>query len=139
MKALQLLILLGALTPGAAIGEPGSYLEGGAFIVHYVPELGFSSDPPAEGWCAAYDGFRITACEEQTTRIDFIGSLPVSWFVLAAWVEGDKEWCGCEFGFGVYDSQLLAVSEHGPCYPDIGMELPTGGWPGPSEFPSQNP
>lgn len=55
------------------------------------------------------------------------------WFILAAWLAPDKEWCGCEFGFGAYDPGLFQYAECGPCFPEQGLELPTGGWPGPNE------
>jgi hypothetical protein len=134
MRTLYLLLLAAAtLGLAGARSEPPQYLEGGALIVHVVPELGYSVDPPSGGWCASYAPYAIHSCEEQNNRVDVAGQLPVTWFLLAAWPDGDKEWCGCEFGFGEYDPGLFGFQDYGPCYPVNGLELPTAGWPGPNE------
>ncbi len=131
-RAISLLLLAGSVA-GFVRADPPWFLEGGALIVHQVPELVYSTDPPAGGWCAAYEAHAISSWEEQVNRVDVQGSRPVVWFVLAAWLASDKEWCGCEFGLGVYDPELYQFVEYGPCYPGQGLELPTQGWPGPNE------
>lgn len=132
MSQYGVIALVACLIAFAAPAYADSNLEGGALLAHYVTELGFSTDPPAEGWCQAYESYAITSCAEQVNRIDTGSYLPATWFVLAAWVE-EKQWCGTEFGFGNYDSSLFTTISHGPCYPGSGMEMPTGGWPGPNE------
>ncbi len=119
-----------AVTPVAA--DPLD-LTGGVFIPHYVPELGFSTDPPPEGWCGAYDPYAIQSCEEQNVRIDVPGiSLACSWYVLSAWWE-PKEWCGTEFGLGNFDPALFTFLRWDPCFPPTGgLEIPMF-CPGPNE------
>lgn len=128
-------LIIGVVLVGAAMASAGAEstdLEWGVFIAHYVPELGFSSDPPPEGWCEAYWSYPLGSCEDQNNRIDVTGWLPCSWYVLAAWEE-EKEWCGGEFGFGNYDARVFAFGEYGACYPEAGLENSTGNWPGPNE------
>ena len=131
MRAAIYLVMILLLSP-PAIGTP-QLLDGGAFIAHYVPEVGFSVDPPAEGWCAAYQPYSISSCEDQNNRIDVSGTLGATWYVLAAWYLDDKIYCGVEFGLGEYDARVFEFSEYGPCYSEGGYELPTAGWPGPNE------
>ncbi|MCK4306224.1 MAG: hypothetical protein KAY24_18430 [Candidatus Eisenbacteria sp.] len=115
---------------GSACADP-SDLEGGVFIAHYPAALQFSSDPPPEGWCQHYlDNFAIRNCEAQVNRIDTEEG--VIWFVLAAW-SGDKEWCGTEFGLGNYEENIFLICDHGACYPEEGLEIPTDNWPGPNK------
>ncbi len=91
----------------------------------------YSSSPPAGGWCREYwDHYRLEDCEDQVNRIDT--TEPVIWFVLAAWAE-EKEWCGTEFGLGEYDPAAFGITDHGPCWPEDGLEIPTSSWPGPGE------
>ncbi len=110
-----------------------SDLFGGALLVHHVAELSYSTDPPAGGWCEAYSAYAISACSQQVTRIDVQGYRPVTWFVLAAWYDNDREWCGTQFGLGGFDAGLFGFLEYHPCYPDAGLEISTDGWPGPEE------
>ena len=117
-----------------AMGLESESLIGGVLIVHAPPGITYSIDPPEEGWCQHYlDSYAITASEEQNARIDATqpetGSV---WYVLGAW-QFAKEFCGVEFGFGSYESEIYIFDDHGPCYPEAGMELPTAGWPGPNE------
>ncbi len=91
----------------------------------------FSSDPPPEAWCQHYlSHHAIDSCGAQVNRIDTYDG--VIWFVLAAWSEA-KQWCGTEFGLGSFDPGSFEFTDHGPCYPDEGLEIPTDGWPGPEE------
>ncbi|MCK4303256.1 MAG: hypothetical protein KAY24_03365 [Candidatus Eisenbacteria sp.] len=127
-------ILIALVTVGLAAGiahaDP-SNLESGVFIAHYPALLEFSSNPPPEGWCQHYlDSYAITACEDQVNRIDTQGG--VVWFVLAAWSES-KEWCAVEFGLGSYDAAAFLITDHGACFPEAGLELPSDNWPGPNE------
>jgi len=133
MKTLALLLAVGTLGLASADTPPPQYLEGGALIAHVVPELAYTVEPPPEGWCTSYAQFAISSCEEQNNRVDVVGRAPVTWFLLAAWLDGDKEWCGCEFGFGNYDAGLFDFRDAGPCFPADGVELSTPGWPGPNE------
>lgn len=108
-----------------------SDLEGGVLIAHFPTMMEFSSDPPLVGWCQHYlDGFAIHSCEDQVNRIDTYDR--VIWYVLAAWETG-KEFCGTEFGLGEYADSLFLFTDYGPCYPQEGLEIPTGSWPGPNE------
>lgn len=131
-KAMALALTLGLVAVSGA-EEPISYLEGGALILHNVPELPYSTQPPPEGWCMAYDIYGIDTWEEQNNRIDVEGYRPVVCFVLAAWLAEEKEWCGCEFGFDAFDPRIFSFADWGPCFPGAGLELPSAGWPGPLE------
>ncbi len=109
-------------------------LAGGALFAHYVPELPYTTEPPAGGWCEAYQAYPIQGVGDLNTRIDVQGQAAATWFVLAAWEGENKTWCGAEFGLGAYDPALFAFAEVQPCYPvGGGLELPTGGWPGPGQ------
>ncbi|MCK4304003.1 MAG: hypothetical protein KAY24_07175 [Candidatus Eisenbacteria sp.] len=130
----MLRILIALVTAGLAAGiahaDP-SDLEGGVFIAHYPASLEFSSNPPPEGWCQHYiDNYAINACEDQVNRIDTADG--VIWYVLCAWTE-PKEWCGVQFGLGDYDESIFLISDHGPCFPESGLELASDNWPGPNE------
>ena len=134
MKRMLLTLMLLGIASGAH-ADP-AYLAGGVFIAHYCEPLGYSSDPPALGWCGEYlANHAITDHTEQVSRIDVATFLPASWFVIAAWYgPEDKEWCGTEFGLGDYTAGNFVYSEHNPCYPaGGGLEIPTAGWPGPNE------
>jgi hypothetical protein len=118
-RAFVFLILVAFVVVGVA-ADPQN-LSGGVFIAHYVPELGYTTEPPPGGWCEAYAPFAIQSCEEQNVRIDVTGdALACTWYVLSAWWE-PKEWCGTEFGLGGFDPALFTFLEWHPCYP------PTGG------------
>lgn len=128
-------VLVGTMIASAVLGSvhaESADLAWGVFITHYVPELGYSSDPPPAGWCEAYWSHALLACENQVNRIDVSGYVGCTWFVLAAWEE-EKEWCGVEFGLGAFDARVFGFADHGPCFPQTGVELPTAGWPGPNE------
>ncbi len=120
MKPVLLTLLLLGMVAGGAVADPTD-LSGGVFITHYVPELGYSTEPPPVGdWCEAYEEYAIQSCQEQNTRIDVpADSLACSWFVIAAWWE-EKEWCGTEFGFGDFDPELFGFVEWHPCFPPGG-------------------
>jgi hypothetical protein len=129
MKRAWFALLLLCLAAGSAFSD-SSNLEGGVFIAHHPPGLQYSE---GENWCARYfQNFAIDSCSEQNNRIDTQGDHSV-WFVLAAWSE-EKEWRGVEFGLAAYDSTICALTSWGPCFPDGGgLEIPTGGWPGPND------
>ncbi len=119
--------------PNPCGGPPGPHnLEAGALFAHYVPELGYTIDPPAGGWCQAYDSYAISSVQELATRIDVADRLPASWYVLAAWESEEKIWCGTQFGFGDFDPNLFGFEEAFACFPDEGLEIPMSGWPGPN-------
>jgi hypothetical protein len=130
-KVLLTLALLG-LAVGGANADP-SVLADGIFFAHYVPELPYSTDPPAVGWCDAYLDYAVGSVAEVNARIDCATYCPVVWYVLAAWGTEDKTWCGTEFGLGAFDAGLFGFVEAAPCFPVEGLEIPTAGWPGPNE------
>jgi hypothetical protein len=125
-----LLSFVSVVATGTALGDR-SDPAGGVFIAHYAAAMEYSNTPPSEGWCQKYQSHHaIHSCAEQVTRIDT--TAPAMWFVLAAWDE-DKEWCGAEFGLGEYSTDGYMITNHGPCFPSQGLEIPMPGWPGPSE------
>jgi hypothetical protein len=100
-------------------------------IAHYPNSLEYSTSPPSGGWCNRYiERYAIDSCEEQRNRIDTTHG--VVWFVLAAW-GSEKEWCGVEFGLHGFEEGDFVFTQHGPCCPSAPLEIPTSGWPGPSE------
>jgi len=125
------LLLLVIFLPAIVLSD-SSDLEGGVFIAHHPPGLQYTS---GQDWCARYfQEFAIDSCAEQNNRIDLDGNQGQSsvWFVLAAWEE-EKEWCGVEFGFSNYEPAIYEFAVWGPCAPTGALEIPTSGWPGPSE------
>lgn len=130
MKQVFLTLALVTLVVGSGSADPND-LAGGVLIAHYVPELGYSSDAPAGGWAEAYSAYAIDNAADQNNRIDVDTSLAASWFVLAAWIE-EKQWCGAALGFGDFDPGLFGFCEHAPCYPEAGLEVTMGDWPGPN-------
>jgi hypothetical protein len=130
-KVLLTLALLG-MAVGFANADP-SNLEGGVLIAHYVPELPYTTDPPAAGWCAEALNYLPGGPELANTQIDVSTYAPVVWYVIAAWEMEDKTWCGTEFGFADYDPAIFAFSDASPCFPVDGLEIPTSGWPGPNQ------
>ncbi|MCK4306458.1 MAG: hypothetical protein KAY24_19610, partial [Candidatus Eisenbacteria sp.] len=118
--------LIGARPVGCALH---SMLVNGVFIAHYVPELAYTEAP--DDACGDYDQYAITAAEDQLTRIDNDGTLS-TWFVLAAW-NGEREFCGTEFGLADFDPDIYAFYGYDACFPVQGLQLPTGNWPGPVE------
>ncbi|MCK4412540.1 MAG: hypothetical protein KAY32_03245 [Candidatus Eisenbacteria sp.] len=103
-----------------------SNLAGGALIVHHPPDIEYS----AENWCALYSEYGIASSDEQNTRIEISGMTSI-WYVIAAW-DGDKTWCGVEFGFDGYDPAAYYFIDSGPCLENC-IEIPSSGWPGPNE------
>jgi hypothetical protein len=133
MKHLLLALAILGIVVSASAQDPTN-LAGGVFIAHHPAAMVYSSDPPPAGdWCAEYAlNHAITVATDQVNRMD--GALDnAMWYVLAAWTE-DKEWCGTEFGFGAFDAGLYPLVDFGACFPATGgLEIPTGGWPGPNE------
>lgn len=105
--------------------------ESGVLLVHAAQSFQYTSDAPDGGWCSAFsDRYGISRCEDQVTRVD--SQEPCLWFVVAAWSE-PRQWCGVGFGFGEFDPAAFAFIDHGPCFPDQGLELATPNWPAPFE------
>lgn len=115
---------------GEALADPAD-LSGGVFIAHAPSNLAYTNSPPSGSWCGEYlQSCAIDSCGEQDNRIDAVGM--AVWYVLSAWGE-PKAWCGAEFGFGDYDEEAFLILEHGACFPNQGLAIPTSGWPGPNE------
>jgi hypothetical protein len=127
-QTMLVLAVLGAVT--GAWADPND-LWGGVLIPHYVAQIGWCVDPPAEGWCAAYDPHAISSLAEVVVQVPV--NVPSIWYVLAAWEDEEKTWCGTEFGFGNYNASSYVFYNISPCYPTGGLEIPTPGWPGPDE------
>ncbi len=124
---LSILCLLALWVP--APGADPTDLSDGVFIVHHIPELGFTAS--ADG-CELYEPYAIHSAEEQHPRIDApADSTPAIWYVLCAWPE-EKEWCGVEFGLGEFDPALFDFVRWDPCFPPTGGVEPTLFWPHPS-------
>lgn len=132
MRKVLLALALLAMVVGVAKADEHN-LADGVLIAHYVPELGYTTEPPALGWCGEYlANYAIDNCDDQNNRIDVSDFLPASWFVLAAWGE-EKTWCAVEFGFGEYNPDHFVFGEYNPCFPQAGLEITTPDWPGPGE------
>lgn len=128
ISSMFLVAVLVGLSAFSALADEND-LSNGVFIAHYPPDIQFSILPPAEGWCQHYiDNFAIECCSEQNVRID-VSSGSV-WYVLSAWDE-EKTWCGTQFGFEWYDPMIFRFIDWGPCFPNDGLEIHSGEWPGP--------
>jgi hypothetical protein len=127
MSKLWLSLVLVGLATGVAHADPND-LSNGVLITHYPPGLAYTVDPT--DWCARYASFQITSFAEQNPTITV--STGVVWYVLAAWNETDKTWCGTEFGLGTYDSNSFAFTASGQC-PASALVIPTAAWPGPNQ------
>ncbi len=131
----KLFLILLAMFPVVAPSMADSYcLNQGALAAHHVPMLPYSTDPPpgTEGFCPAYEQYAIGSLSEVNARIDVTGYAPVTWYVIASWDIGGKEWCGVEFGLGDYPEIAFDIREAIPCFPDQGLEIPGANWPGPN-------
>jgi hypothetical protein len=102
-------------------------LTGGVFICHYDPQITWTPIPFCELYFQYYE---ITSCEEQNPSI--MTSDERVWYVLSAF-NGDKEWCGTEFGFGQFDPYCYIFTWFGPCPFGGNLEISTDYWPGPGE------
>jgi hypothetical protein len=121
---LMALALIG-LGAGAAHAQP-SYLSGGVFIAHHPPGTLYTDE-----LCYRYQiDFAITSCEEENPTMNLAPSEQGFWYVLGAF-DGDKAWCGAEFGLGNYDDNLISIIESGQC-PTDALIIPSGNWPGPN-------
>jgi hypothetical protein len=125
-RALTALAVL-ALGAGIARAQP-SDLSNGVFITHHPPGIVYSAGWGS--WCPNYSEFAIATCEEQNPTIPLGEEEKGVWFVLGAF-DGDKAWCGVEFGLGNYDSGLMSITENGQC-PTDALIIPSGNWPGPN-------
>ncbi len=109
MRTIPVLLFIG-LTAATAHSDPTS-LWGGVLVAHHVSEMTMCYIPPSGDYCEGYhQGFPIYSLGEVNARIDVTGYAPAWWFVLAAWEQEDKEWCGVEFGFADYHAQSFALS-----------------------------
>jgi len=127
MKHAAGVLMLAVLGSTAARADPQD-LSDGVLIAHCPPALSYTSEPV--DWCAAYRSHAIHACNEQVNRTD--ERTGVVWYVVSAWQDSSKTWCGCEFGLGDYDPSIWAMTASGPCGdPTIPLEIPGDGWPGP--------
>lgn len=136
MKWFVAILAIGALACSSAMADENN-LANGAFITHYVSQIQYSLDLPAEGsWHGHYSAnYAIDDCSEQVTDIPGAYDGDKIWFVLAAWQE-DKVFAGAEFGIEYVEGELgYAINDHGPCFPVAGLELPSGApypvWPEP--------
>jgi len=103
----------------------------GVFIAHHPAGLVFSA---GTDWCLwNLEGSAIDSCTKQQPRIDvdYPGQSAV-WFVLVAFTDSTA-WGGTEFGFGTYNRASFLFTDHGPCFPEEGLEIPMTGWPGPNQ------
>jgi len=123
---------------GAGLGDVAkadpTNLAGGVLIMHHPAGMVYSSEAPAEGWCAHYStNYGITSADQQVNRTDVTGD-NVFWFVISAWAE-DKEFCGVEFGVGAYDPDAIAIDASMSVACGNGfapLEIPSGTWPEPN-------
>ncbi len=104
-----------------------SNLSGGVLIAHHDPAYTWSPPVP---YCDWYTSHPINGQSQVINTLS--GGLNV-WYVLAAWEYEAKTWCGTEFGFGAFNTDLFYLVEYGPCFPATGLEIPSPGWPGPNE------
>jgi hypothetical protein len=115
------------VVPAGKCDAPAS----GVFIAHHPAGLEFSA---GTDWCQQYlEEFAIESCSEQHPRIDVDheGQSAV-WYVLVAFTDS-TEWVGTEFGLGTYSDDSFLFADHEPCFPDNGLEIPMGEWPGPNQ------
>ncbi|MCK4304958.1 MAG: hypothetical protein KAY24_12040 [Candidatus Eisenbacteria sp.] len=128
-NSIALLIGFVSIAPSACASLTN--LAGGVLIAHYEAQVQFSLDPPAEGWCQAYEPFAISDPTEQVNRVDVATATGIVWYVLAAWDE-EKQWCAVEYGLGEFSQDLFDFTDWGPCFPSMGIEIPIpSGWPRP--------
>lgn len=126
-KVLLALALLGVAT--SAWADP-AVLEGGVFIAHYEAAVQYCIDPT--DYCALYTPHAISDPSQAVVQLP--NEMNAVWYVLAAWQDEAKTWCGTEFGFGPYAGAAFTYYGFAPCYPVTGgLEIPTAGWPGPVE------
>ena len=127
--AATILLISIALGCGAAQADPND-LTDGVLICHCPPGLAYTVTPT--DWCATYRKYAIHSCANQVNRIDV--KTGFVWYVVSAWYDSAKTWCGVEFGLGQYHPSIWAISGFGPCgNPDEPLQIPTDGWPGPGE------
>jgi hypothetical protein len=133
MRKLILSLAVLAFACGAAYADEAN-LDGGVFAIHYAPDMVYSTDPPADGWCGEYiANHAIGHCSEIIAEIYVDGYHDCFLFVLSAWASGDKEAAAAQFGLGDYHPYALAFVEHGECFVGDGLTIPSSGWPGPNE------
>lgn len=129
LPVLAALAILMPFSPSSLAWAAEDDLVNGVFICHHDPSITFSQPP--EGWCQHYlDGDRIQTCAEQNPAV--MTTDETVWFVISAFLE-EKQWCGVEFGFGAYPSDLFVFTGWGGCATGELLELPTEDWPGSSQ------
>jgi hypothetical protein len=127
MKHVAVALVLVALGSGAALADPHD-LTDGVLICHCPSGLAYTSTPT--DWCAAYQDHAIHGCNEQVNRTDT--KTGIVWYVVSAWQDSSKTWCGVQFGLGEYDPGIWAMTAFGPCgNSTIPLEIPSDDWPGP--------
>ena len=129
MRWLASALLIAGLATAAAHADPND-LSDGVFIAHHPPQFDWSC-LNQYGTCRGYDGcdLGIHGCDEQNTTI--AASAQALWYVLAAWHDSDRVWCGVEFGLGAYDPASVLVLNGSQC-PASALAIPYGAWPGPN-------
>ncbi len=126
-------LLLSLACAGVPATADQHNLARGVMIAHHVPALLYTSDPPGGSWCIAYAPHAIHSLAEVIDSILVAGVRPAVWYVVAAWEQEAKTWCEVDLGFGSYNPSAFDFTSAGPCFPDVGLEAPTPGWPGPNE------
>jgi len=131
-RALLALAVL-ALAAGYAGAEPTD-LSTGVFITHHPAGAEYTTD--VADWCAEFttQGWEISSFGEQNARIDCELEEARTWYVIAAFTDGeDKTWCGIGFGLGDFVQETtFYIGGAGFCL-DGALEIPSDGWPGPNE------
>jgi hypothetical protein len=125
MKRVLLALALLGLGVGMAYAQPTN-LASGVFVAHQPPGIVYSAEWGS--WCPNY--VPITSCDQENPHMSIAGGAKGVWYVLGAF-DGDKVWCGTEFGLGNYDNGLMSITENGQC-PTDALIIPSGNWPGPN-------
>ena len=126
MKRVLLALALVGLGAGVVYATPND-LSNGVLITHYPPGLQYTTE--FDDWCGLYGQYAIQSCEQQNNVIDT--QLGTVWYVLAAWNDNDKVWCGTEFGLGNYNTRVVLFADYGQC-PGTALTIPYGAWPAPN-------
>ena len=126
LAAAALLAVPFASGTGRAAADPLD-LTGGVFIVHAMPDITYTRDVPADGWCKFSD---LTACDGIRAQAGERSSI---WFVISAWSE-PKRFSDVDFGLGDFDPRLFAFVDGGSCLPNAAITCAPdlNAWPGPN-------
>ena len=116
---------------GMLLPNPDHLIDG-TYIAHHNPLIQFTHDQPPEGWGNhLINSYPLDGCAGQNPTLDGSSAEGSVWYVLSAWPE-EKRWCGAQFGLGGFPHELFSFVDWGPCFPNEGIEMPEGGWPGPN-------